>query len=357
MSLNLRPLRMRGFVFNDIRKTGESRNLPNWIQLSEGDLKNWLLGMGNNVSASVDSVIDLGVWRHTEVLNPSTWVYNCYDITRDHELIMTEANMDEFQTWILRHNFAIVKTQPAVYLEKTGYHNDSNVFGSGVVYGNDGVVFIEREIPPDQSSKMAYNLYLDEEKSLLSVPEIELLTSRIPNDYFSSLVCKLSTSVSEYNIVTKTDSSGMLGQPLSPDDTAKVLELGRPKTLNWFSVTHTTRNGEHGLSWELMYESEDEAKKDLPNLKRAIKECKDSTRDKRLWWSEALHLNPPTITTEGNFIKLWATFKIPADVKQKIESNNLTPDEKKSLWFDVPALYDVLTKLHGRDYGILWQGF
>lgn len=355
MGLKLRPLRIRGFVFNNIKETALSRRLPTWPLLAENELKQWLLGMGHNIPSSTDSAVDLGVWRHSEMLNPSTWSYNCFDITRDHEVIATSANINDFETWMVRHNFDVVEKEPALYLKQDGFHRDAVVFGSGVVVGPDGVMFICREVPTDGSLLWAYGLYNDEE-SLLSIPEITEITSKLPTDLYTGLVLKLDMSVSDYNQQTVKDETGMLGQPLTLEQTSEALELGRPKTLKWLGIAHAKVDGKQGLKFELFYENETEAAKDSGNLSNAIKYCQGRFTKKN-WWKDDLHLGSPTITTKGKFTTLWAPFLINDETKKKLETLNMTKEEKTELWFEVRALFDFLDKLDRRDYGPFWQGY
>ncbi|HPL90111.1 MAG TPA: hypothetical protein PLX04_07670, partial [Caldisericia bacterium] len=72
---------------------------------------------------------------------------------------------------------------------------------------------------------------------------------------------------------------------------------------------------------------------------------------------EDLHLGKPEITRDGKFIKMWAEFNIESKTKEKLLSGNMTPAEKKDLWFEVRALFDLSDKFLRRDYGILWQGY
>lgn len=356
MEVQTRKLWMKGFVFNDMRATAKSRGLATHQLLATEDLKDWLLSMGHNASSSTDSAVDLGTWRHTEFLNPSTWLYNCYDISRDHELIKTEASIPDFKVWMERHNYATVTTQPALYLAQSGFHRDSVVFGSGVVVGEDGAAFICREVPGDGTLEAAFGMYDSNEPSLLDVDEIREMTGRMPEGLFTGLVCKLDSSVSDYNHITGGDDTGMSGVPLTSSQTAYFFENGRPKTLSWFSVAHVARKGTQGLQWEFMYDNEEEAGKDLPILEKAILETKGRFTGKN-WWSEDLHLGKPEITRDGKFIKVWAEFNIEGKTKEKLLSGNMTPAEKKDLWFEVRALFDLSDKFLRRDYGILWQGY
>ncbi len=356
MGLKLRPLKMRGFVFNNIKETARSRKLQTWPLLAEDELKQWLLGMGHNIPSSTDSAVDLGVWRHTEVLNPSTWAYNCFDITRDHEVIATDANLKDFETWMVRHNFDVVEREPALYLMQSGFHRDAVVFGSGIVAGPDGVMFICREVPTDGSLPWAYGLYEGNEESLLSVPEIAELTSKLPTDLYTGLALRLESSVSEHNQKTVKDDTGMLGQPLTPEQTSGALDLGRPKTLKWVGIAHVKEGGKHGLKFELLYENDAEARRDTAKLAKAI-EIWQGRFTKKNWWKDDLRLGAPIITTQGKFTTIWAPFNIPTDIEKKLETQNMTDKEKTELWFEVRALFDFLDKLDRRDYGPFWQGY
>lgn len=356
MSLSGRPLRMKGFVFNNIRHAAKSRNLSYWPVANTEEIKDWLLGMGHNVGSATDAAVDLGNWRHTEMLNPTSWIWNCFDVTKDHEVIKSEAPIQAFVTWMERHNFEVKAREPAIVLSQAGFHRDSVVFGSGTVTGPDGVTFINRDVPEDGTIIPAFEIYSKDGESLLAVPEIRELSGRMPDDIFTGFVCKLDSPVSIHNQITFKDDTGMSGVPLTADQTIETIKLGRPKTLGWFSCAHLVKNNEHGLSWEFLYDSEEEARKDLPNLAQAIETIKGRFT-KKSWWYEDLHLNKPEITQEGKFVKIWATFNLAPDIKEKIQTLKMTSEEKKELWFDVRALFDLQDKFLRRDYGILWQNY
>ena len=346
---------MKGFVFNDIRATAKSRGLATHQLLATEDLKDWLLSMGHNASSSTDSAVDLGTWRHTEFLNPSTWLYNCYDISRDHELIKTEASIPDFKVWMERHNYATVATQPALYLAQSGFHRDSVVFGSGVVVGEDGAAFICREVPGDETLEAAFGMYDSNEPSLLDVDEIREMTGRMPEGLFTGLVCKLDSSVSSYNHITGSDDTGMSGVPLTSSQTAISLKMEGQRRFHGFLLPMWPGKAP-GPPVGVHNDNEEEAGKDLPILEKAILETKGRFTGKN-WWSEDLHLGKPEVTRDGKFIKIWAEFNIEGKIKEKLASGNMTPTEKKDLWFEVRALFDLSDKFLRRDYGILWQGY
>jgi hypothetical protein len=356
MSVPGRTLWMKAFVFNNIKLSAKSRNISTWPLADTEEIKDWLLAMGHNVGSATDAAVDLGNWRHTEMLNPTSWDWNCYDVPKDHEVIKSEAPIQAFITWMERHNFEVKAREPAIVLSQAGFHRDSVVFGSGTVTGTDGVTFINREVPEDGTIIPAFEIYSKDGESLLAVPEILELTGRMPDDIFTGFVCKLESSISNHNQITIKDDTGMSGVPLTADQTIEAIKFGRPKTLTWFSCAHLIKNNEHGLSWEFLYDSEEEAKKDLPNLKQAIETAKGRFTNKS-WWYEDLHLTKPEITQDGKYIKIWASFNIAPEIKEKIRTLNMTKEERKELWFEVRALFDLQDKFLRRDYGILWQNY
>jgi hypothetical protein len=356
MGLQTRPLKMKGFVFNNIEYTRDVRGLVLETIENEEQRLHWLLAMGNNLDSSVSKVLPLGKWDHTPMLNPTTWKWNIFDVANDHEAISSTANMDDYIDWMNRHNFQVINRQYATVMQSTGRHVDSDVFGSGVVIGPDGVVFIERPIPSDNSTEPAFRLYTGEGQSLMSIPEIYEVSSKLPSDAFTSIVLKLESSVDKHNQLSQEYWNGVpIGSPLSNEQTIEYLGFGRPKTLTWIGIAHTTKNGRHGLQFELLYSSEEEAKNDIPSIEKAISKAKGRFT-KKDWWKQDMRLLEPTISQDGKFITIWSDFDMDPQVRQKIEKNDITYKEAESLWLDdVPALVDFLYKLERHDYGPFWQ--
>jgi hypothetical protein len=355
MGLEMRPLKMRGFVFNNVEYTKDERYLVLEKIEDEKTRVDWLLSMGHNIGSSVDRVLPLGKWNHTDVMNPTTWKWNIYNLSNDHEVICTDANQEEFINWMNRHSFQVINRQHATVMQRAGRHIDSDVFGSGVVIGPDGAVFIERQIPSDNSLEPAFRLYTGEGQSLMSIPEIYEVTSRLPQDAFTSMVFKLDSSVSKHNQLSQDYWGGIpIGVPLDPAQTITALDLGRPDTLAWIGVAHRIKNKRHGLQFELMYASEDEAKNDLKPLERAISESVGRFTKKN-WWIDDLYLMKPEVSQEGKFISIWADFDIDPKWRGKIESLQLTQKESTEIWLqEVRALFDFLDKLLRHDYGPFW---
>jgi hypothetical protein len=355
MGLEMRPLKMKGFVFNNVAYTKDERRLVLQKIDREEPRLNWLLSMGHNIGSSVDRVLPLGKWNHTDLMNPTTWKWNIYDISNDHEVICSDANMDEFITWMTRHSFQILNRQYATVLQQVGRHVDADVFGSGVVIGPDGAVYIERQIPSDNTLDPAFRLYTGEGQSLMVVPEIYEVTSRLPENAFTSMVLKLDTSVSKHNQQSQEYWGGIpIGVPLEQEQTVSALNLGRPKSLTWMGVAHILRNGRHGLQFELLYSSEEDAKNDLVPLQIAIKESMGRFTKKN-WWKEDLYLMEPEIKVDGKFISIWADFDIDEKWRDKIEKLDLTQKESEEAWLEqVRALFDFLDKLQRHDYGPFW---
>lgn len=356
MGIQTRPLKMKGFVFNNIEYTRDVRGLVIQTIEKEEPRLHWLLGMGNNIDSSVSKVLPLGKWDHTEMMNPTTWKWNIFDVSNDHEVICSTADMDKFIDWMNRHNFQIINREYATVMQSTGRHVDSDVFGSGVVIGPDGAVFVERQIPSDNSLEPAFRLYTGEGESLMSVPEIYEVTSKLPENAFTSMVLKLESSVSKHNQLSQEYWHGIpIGSPLDPEQTITYQGFGRPNTLTWMGVSHTTKNGRHGLQFELLYTSEDEAKKDMPKLTEAIAQAQGRFT-KKAWWTQDMRLLEPEIKQDGKFISIWSDFDMPPQTREKIEKNGMTYKEAESLWIDdVPALVDFLYKLERHDYGPFWQ--
>ncbi|MEZ4812139.1 MAG: hypothetical protein R2883_01375 [Caldisericia bacterium] len=358
MDLPGRDLKMKAFIFNNIELTAKSRNLANYMLVNENEQISWLFKMGHNVTSSMNSVIDFGKWHHTEFMNQTTWKMNIFDYTRDHEVVFSKSDKDEFLTWMLRHNFEVFKSEPALTLKPGSvYHRDAYVFGAGIVQGEDGATFICRELPTDGTVDDALAIYEGTMGSLLSDPEIYEISSRIPEGAFSSMICKLDTSYAKHNQVTTADSTGFSGVPLTDEQTVWVSVYGRPKELTWFSASHITKDGHHGLLWEFQYDTPEAAEADLTPLTDAIAGAKGRFTEKN-WWSEDLYLNAPEITVDGKIITLWSEWIIPIEEKQKIESGEMTEEEKETLWFKyVRSIFDLFDKFERQDYGPLWQGY
>lgn len=358
MGLETRPLKMKGFVFNNIEHTRDVRGLVIEPIEKEEPRLHWLYAMGNNLDSSISKVLPLGKWDHTQLLNPTTWKWNIFDVANDHEAISSTADMEEYIEWMNRHNFQVINRQYATVMQRTGRHVDSDVFGSGVVIGPDGVVFIERSIPTDNSTEPAFRLYTGEGQSLMSIPEIYEVSSKLPEDAFTSMVLNLETSVSTHNQLSQDYWHGIpIGYPLESGQTIEYLGFGRPKTLTWLGIAHTTKNNRHGLQFELLYTSEEEAKKDLPQLKKAISQAKGRFT-KKDWWKQDMRLLEPTFVQEGKFVSIWSDYDMDPQVREKIEKIDMTYKEAESLWLDdVPALVDFLYKLDRHDYGPFWQNY
>ncbi len=355
MNTEMRPLKMKGFVFNNIAYTKDERRLVVETIENEENRVNWLLSMGHNIGSSVDRVLPLGKWNHTELMNPTTWKWNIYDISNDHEVICSTTDMEKFIAWMARHSFEVINRQYATVMQRVGRHVDSDVFGSGVVIGSDGAVYIERQIPSDNTIDPAFRLYTGEGQSLMSVPAIYEVSSRLPENAFTSMVLKLDTSVSRHNQMSQDYYGGIpIGVPLEPDQTTKALELGRPESLKWLGIAHTLKNGRHGLQFQLLYNSEEEAKKDLPDLEKSIDQSLGRFTKKN-WWKDDLYLMKPEFTQDGKFISIWADFDIDPKWRDKIEKLDLTQKESTEVWLqEVRALYDFLDKLERHDYGPFW---
>jgi hypothetical protein len=190
----------------------------------------------------------------------------------------------------------------------------------------------------------------------MSIPEIYEVSSRLPENAFTSMVLKLDTSVSKHNQLSKDYYQGVpIGVVLDPDQTIKALELGRPKTLTWLGISHTVKNGRHGLQFELLYDNEEDAKNDLAPLEKAITES-IGRFTKKNWWKDDLYLAKPQVKQDGKFISIWSDFDIDPKWRTQIESLTLTPKENTEIWLqEVRALYDFLDKLDRHDYGPFWQ--
>jgi hypothetical protein len=358
MDIPSRTLKMKAFIFNNIELTAKSRNLPTYIQHTEEEQIAWMFGMGHNITTSMSSVIDFGKWHHTDFMNQSTWSMNIFDYVRDHEVVFSKSDKDEFLTWMLRHNFEVFKKDPALTL-KTGrvFHRDAYVFGAGIVQGDDGATFICREVPTDGTVDAALGIYEGTAGSLLSDPDIFSVSSQVPKSAFSAMVCKLETSVSNHNRVTTKDDTGFSGVALSEEQTIWALENGRPSELSWFSVSHITRDGHHGLLWKFQYENPENALADVEPLRDAITTAKGRFT-KRNWWSEDMHLESPEIVNEGNITTVWSEWIIPAEEKEKLESGNTTEEEMETLWFEyVRSIFDLFDKFERQDFGPLWQRY
>ncbi|HOO96818.1 MAG TPA: hypothetical protein PKV16_05430 [Caldisericia bacterium] len=358
MELESRPLKMKAFIFNNIELTARDRGLPTWHQITDEELIHWILSMGHNMPSSIDTVVDLGKWRHTEFLNPSTWKMNAFDYTRDHEVIFSKADSDEYLTWMLRHNFEVYTSDYAIYLRvERMHHRDAYAFGSGVIKADDGATFICREIPTDGTLDGAYGIYTGESQSILAYPDLFEVSAAVPDDAFTSIICRLETSISKHNQVTSADKTGFSGVPLEEEQTIWAIENGRPEGLLWFSASHIKRDGHHGLLWSLVYDGEETATADLPKLQGAIATA-TGRFTKRMWWSEDLHLSTPEFVQNGNKIDIWAEYDIPEPERAKIESLEMTDQEMEELWLQyVRGVFDIFDKLERHDYGVFWQGY
>lgn len=353
-----KPLKMKAFLFNNIDLTAKSRGLTTQHIRHEEEQIAWMFAMGHNITTSMSSVIDFGKWHHTEFLNQTTWSMNLFDYTRDHEVVFSNANGDDFLAWMLRHNFEVFVSEPALTLKPSRvHHRDAYVFGAGIVYDDEGATFICREMPTDGTVDSALGIYQGTEYSLLGNADIYELSADVPEDAFSAMICRLETSISSHNQITTTDTTGFSGVPMTEEQTIWITENGRPEELSWFSLSHIIKDGHNGLLWKFRYDNEQSAIDDVELLTKAINTAKGRFSDEN-WWTSDMHLEPPEINRSENVITVWSEWIIPDEPKQKLESGNMTDEEQKTLWFEyVKGLFDIFDRFERQDYGPLWQRF
>jgi len=358
MKLEEEPLKMKAFLFNNIDHTAKSRGLTTQHIESEAEQIKWMFSMGHNITSSMSSVIDFGKWHHTEFMNQTTWSMNLFDYTRDHEVVFSNANQDDFLKWMLRHNFEVFVDEPVLTLKPNRvHHRDAYVFGSGVVQDDSGATFICREVPTDGTVDSALGIYKGTEHSLLGDEDIFKISAVVPDDCFSAMICKLDTSISNHNQVTTKDTTGFSGVPMTEEQTIWITEYGRPEELSWFSVSHVIQDGHNGLLWKFHYNSEQSAIDDVNLLIKAIETAKGRFSGDS-WWTSDIHLQPPEISRNENVINVWSEWIIPEEIKYKLESGEMTDEEQETLWFEyVKALFDIFDRFERQDYGPLWQRF